>query len=75
MHEQVVNEVPFVNWKAWKTHLSAASLTGVLPSFKHSASAGPVMEILDIMDGGFACHVSGKKNLYPFCSLSSSVGN
>lgn len=36
-------KIPFVNWKVCKAHLSAASLTGVLLSFKHSASAEPII--------------------------------
>lgn len=49
-------ELPLVNWKACKAHRSAASLTGVLPSFKHSASAGPNAGTRFIMAKGFACH-------------------
>lgn len=37
--------VPFDNWKLCRAHLSAASLTGVDVSFKHSARAGPNKEI------------------------------
>jgi hypothetical protein len=49
-----MKEIPFVIWKACTAHLSAASLTGVLLSFKHSASAGPIMETWTVIDGGLA---------------------
>jgi hypothetical protein len=51
---QYMKEIPFVIWKACTAHLSAASLTGVLLSFKHSASAGPIMETWTVIDGGLA---------------------
>jgi hypothetical protein len=50
--------VPFVSWKACIAHRSAASLTGVFASFKHSANAGPITVPCDIMAEGFACNVS-----------------
>ena len=49
--------IPLVNWKACKAHLSAASLTGEFPSFKHSASAGPKIIIWVIRAEGFACNI------------------
>lgn len=48
--------IPFVNWKACRAHRSAASLTGVFPSFKHSATTGPNMEAWIVIAEGFACH-------------------
>lgn len=50
-----VQAVPFVNWKTCRAHRSAARRTGVLPSFKQSAIAGPKIERLAVIAEGFAC--------------------
>jgi hypothetical protein len=55
--------VPFVSWKACTAHRSAASLTGVFVSFKHSANAGPITVPCDIIAEGFACNVSLMRNI------------
>lgn len=51
------NEIPLVSWKVCKAHLSAASLTGVFPSFKHSASAGPKIVIWVKRAEEFVCNI------------------
>lgn len=55
--------VPFVNWSACTAHRSAASLTGVLASFKHSAIAGPTIVPCNMMAEGFAWNVSVTRNV------------
>ena len=45
-----------VNQKLWRVHLSAASLTGVLLSFKHSAGAGLINKRRAVVTEGFACN-------------------
>ena len=64
--------LPLANWKACSAHLSAASLTGVLPSLKHSASTGPYVAAWIISAAGLACHTTSK---FIFCGvqLKSSV--
>lgn len=56
-------KIPFVSWKACRAHRSAASLTGVFASFKHSANAGPITAPCDIMAEGCACSVSSMRNI------------
>ena len=56
-NNQKQKNLPFVSWKMCRAHLSAASLTGVLPSFKHSASAGPTTLTWPATTEGFACNI------------------
>lgn len=49
----ISKEVPFVSWNACKAQRSADKRTGMLPSFKRSAIAGPKYDMFDINAIGF----------------------
>lgn len=49
---KIKNYIPFVNWKVYRAHLSAANLTVADPSFMHSASTGPNNETCIMMAAG-----------------------